>query len=355
MSNINSGMFETALKNARNISEDYYNDEKLREEWSDRPEEFNTFLEQVRDLMQANGTIKQIVDVDPLIQKKVEADHLAGKIGAVDGTDAIAQTELTSRMVYAVAVISATSQTLHQPTISETASHHTIPPINGIGNNLLSFIEKADQYGQDSSWTRTFREHCEREEALRILDHEDCNLALVDGPLYTQNLLTQPVARAGILKAMLDRPQALIGFIKEIRSAKLIHFAGMALRRGEYWVITEWRQLLAHRFKKEKENQSGIQKWLLKHTAPKHQWVRCVYRKNDKAFAFECHPDLVNTGIAIINSPISCSDAINHELPFLLESIDRIVIAQTSARAKSKNLISDSPNYPNLASEREFR
>ena len=351
MPNIDEGVFAQALRNSRDISEDYYNDSKLRDEWSDKPDAFHGFLAGVRGLLEANGGIRRIAEIDPVLQKSIEAQHQAGRIGAVDGTDAIAQTELTSRMVYAAAVISTTAKTLHDPKISETASHHAAPPL-GKNENLLAFIEKVDKYGQDTSWTRTFREHLERTEAVRLIDEDICDMVLVDGPLYTQNLLTQSTARVGILTKMLARSASLIGFIKDMRTAKMLHFAGMALRPGEYWVLTEWRQLLEHRFNKGHDH---TVKWLIGQTLPEQQWIRCVYRKNEKAFAFECHPKLIDTGIALINSSITCSDAINHELPFLLESVDRIVRAQTSARAKSKNLISDSPNFPNLTSEREFR
>src|SRR4029077_1452781 len=242
----------------------------------------------------------------------------------------------------------ATTRTLHNPRIVMTASHRAMPPINGIGADLLAFIDSVNKYAADTSWTRTLREPEELAEAMRLIEDGICELVLIDGPLYTQNLLTQAVARDGILRQMLGHPSSLIGFIKEIHSAKLIHFAGMALRPGEYWVVEEWRLLLEDRFR---TGQQGLRTWI----AAQPEWVRCVYRKNDRAFAFECHPSMVATGIALISSPVTCCDTINHELPFLLESVDRIVRAQTCAKAKSMNLISDSPNFCNLTSERTFR
>lgn len=342
------GVFAQALRDVKDISADYYDDDKLRHEWSDKPGDFSTILDRIRKLMEANGGIGKIAAVDPSLQTNIEALHRNGRIGAVDGTDAISPTEVTSRTVYAAAVISATTQTLHDPCIRMTASHHALPQINGIGSDLLSFIERLDKYAIDLSWVKTFREHLERVEAVRLIVEGKCDLVLVDGPLYTQNLLTQLVARDGILKDMLAQPLALIGFIKDMRTAKLLHLAGMALRPGEYWVVEEWRQILEHRFG---HGQESTKKWL----GQQRKWVRCVFRKNDKAFAFECDPALIETGVALVNSPVTCCDTINHELPFLLESVDRIVRAQTNASAKSMNLISDSPNFPNLTSERSFR
>jgi hypothetical protein len=105
--------------------------------------------------------------------------------------------------------------------------------------------------------------------------------------------------------------------------------------------------LLANRFARERDRQEWIKN--------AEDWVRTIYRKNAKAYAFECHPDLVEIGIALIASPIACAAVINHEIPFLLHSADRIVQARVAAAAKSENLISTLPYYANLANERWFR
>jgi hypothetical protein len=351
MSTNGDGVFAQALRDSRDISEDYYDDEKLRQQWSDSPEEFSSILDNVRELMETNGGIKKIAAVAPALQAKIETMHRDGRIGAVDGTDAIAPTEVTSRTVYAAAVISATMQTLHDPRIRMTASDNKMPSqISNTGGSasLLEFIEKLERYATDLSWVRTFREHQERAEALRLLVKNLCDIVLIDGPLYTQNLLSQPDVRESLLKEMLAHPSAVIGFIKNMQTAKLLHLAGMALRPGEYWTVEKWRQLLEHRFNTSLQSTKD---WLGKQP----DWIRCVYRKNDKAFAFECHPSLVETGIALVNSPVTCCENVNHELPFLLEAVDRIVRAQTNANAKSINLIASSPNFANLTSERSFR
>jgi hypothetical protein len=190
-----------------------------------------------------SGGIKKIAAVAPTLQAKIETMHRDGRIGAVDGTDAISATEVTSRTVYAAAVISATTQTLHDPRIRMTASHHAVPPTSNTGTDLLEFIEKLEGYTTDLSWVRTFREYQERTEALRLIVEDLCNIVLIDGPLYTQNLLSQQIACDSILKEMLAHPFALIGFIKELRTAKLLHLAGMALQPGEYWIVEKWRHL----------------------------------------------------------------------------------------------------------------
>jgi hypothetical protein len=342
------GIFEDVLKNSRSISDIYYNDNALQTELSDNPIAFNDLLQATRERMQVDGGIHRISKIATATVDEIELAHTAGHIAAVDGTNAIAPTESMSKTVYATAVISTTSQTLHDPRISLTESHRQIPRL-AKDEDFFKFIQRLDDWvDQDYSWVRTFREYCERKEAMRLIDEQDTQLVLVDGPLYTQNLLTQLTARRGILDEMQNHSGRLIGFIKNLHSSKIMHLAGMALQPDEYWTVSNWRNVLLSRFKNDKTKTQWI-------NSARSDWVRTIYRKTAKAFAFECHPSLVNTGVALIMSPVACATIINHEIPFLLHCADRIIQARVDAVAKSKNLISASPYYANLANERVFR
>lgn len=342
------GIFETVLSNSRNISDRYYNDLALQGQLADDPTAFNDLLQATRQRMQANGGINKISDLNPTVIDQIEQAHHAGRIAAVDGTDAISVTEVMAKTVYAAGVISTTARTLHDPRITMTESHRRIPHL-AKDEDFFSFIERLDAWvDHDHSWVRTFREYCEREEALRLINEDNMLLVLIDGPLYTQNLLTQSAARSSILNEMQKHSDRLIGFIKSLHSSKIMHLAGMALQPDEYWTVSSWRDLLAKRFHDDKEKRQWI-------NAARSDWVRTIYRKNAKAFAFECHPDLVAMGVALIASPMGCAAVINHEIPFLLHCADRIVQARVAAAAKSENLISSLPYYANLANERMFR
>jgi hypothetical protein len=342
------GIFETVLSNSRNISDRYYNDLALQGELSDDPTAFNDLLLGTRQRMQANGGIRQISAVASGVIDQIEKAHNAGRIAAVDGTDAISPTEVMSKTVYAAGVLSTTAQTLHDPRISMTESHRKIPHL-AKDEDFFAFIERLDAWvDQDHSWVRTFREYCERKEALRLINEDDMSLVLVDGPLYTQNLLTQSAARQGLLDEMQRHSDRLIGFIKSLHSSKIMHLAGMALWSDEYWTVDNWRNVLVGRFANDPEKRQWIEK-------ARSNWVRTIYRKNAKAFAFECHPDLIDIGVALVASPVACAAIVNHEIPFLLHCADRIVQARLAAAAKSENLISASPYYANLANERTFR
>jgi hypothetical protein len=343
------GLFEEVLSNSRDISDIYYNDLALQRQLSDDPATFEDLLDHVRKQMQDNGGIKRISAIAAAELDQVERAHRDGRIAAVDGTDAISPTEATSKTVYAAGVISTTALTLHDPRIDMTESHRRIPNLVK-EDDFFDFIERLDAWvDHDYSWVRTFGEHCERKEALRLITEDDCLLVLVDGPLYTQNLLTQSTVRTGgILDEMQQHSERLIGFIKDMHSSKVMHLAGMALQPDEYWTLDNWRNVLINRFAKDAEKKQWISK-------ASSDWVRTIYRKNGKAFAFECHPSLIGTGVALIGSPVTCAAIINHEIPFLLHCADRIVQARVSAAAKSENLISSSPYYANLANERSFR
>lgn len=335
-------IFESVLANSKDISGKYYNDFALLDELSDNPVSFKNLLDGTRERMNTNGGIGKISAIAPEAIERIDEAHNAGRIAAVDGTDAISPTEVCSKTVYAAGVISTTALTLHDPRIRMTESHRQIPAIAD-DDDFFDFVDRLESW-VDQSWIRTFREYCERIEALRLITDEDMSLVLIDGPLYTQNLLTQPKGRHGVLDDMQRYPDRLIGFIKNLHESKVMFLAGMALQPDEYWTVKNWRDLLAKRF----ENREWTSKM-------RSDWVRTIYRKNAKAYAFECHPDLVETGLALIHSPIACSTIVNHEIPFLLHCADRIVQARLAAGAKRENLISASPYYPNLANERTFR
>jgi hypothetical protein len=343
------GIFKDVLENCQDISDIYYNDRALQRRLSDDSTTFDGLLQKTREQMQEAGAIKRISEIDSKIIQELETQYAAGCIAAVDGTDAISPTESTSKTIYAAGVISVTAKTLNSPRITMTESHRQIPQIDD-NEDFFKFVERLDRWvDHDQSWVRTFREHCERTEAMRLISDDAAALVLIDGPLYTQNLLTQITAQRSILDEMQNFPDRLIGFIKNMSSSKIMQLAGMALQRDEYWTIDRWREVLANtRFKSDRQKQDWI-------NSTRSDWVRTIYKKNKKAYAFECHPDLIDAGIGLVASSVTCAAVVNHEIPFLLHCADRIIQARVNAVAKGDNLISSSPFYVDLANERLFR
>ena len=343
-------VFRQVLADEQDITDQYYDDRKLQQTASDKLPDQAAFLQQIRDLMQKEGGVHQIAkDVHPLLLKATEDAHLAGRIGAVDATDAIAPIDVTTRTVYACAVMTATATTLHDPRITMALSHRKLPPVPANRTTLLQAVEKIDKVAQDKSWMKALREYKVRVEALRAIRDLKLEVVLVDGPLYTQTLLAHEVARDQVFTPMQAHHQRLIGFIKDMSDVRILHYAGLALQPGEYWTVKTWRKLLDAKF--EGARWGNVNDWLKLQT----DWVRTVYRKQGRAFCFECHPDLVPLGLALIHSDITCAGTLNFEIPFLLETVDKRIRAMVDARAKAENLISESPNYHQLTSEGTWR
>jgi len=343
-------VFRQVLADEQDITDQYYDDRKLQQTASDKLPDQANFLAQIRKLMQDNGGIGQIAKAaTPAIVRLIDKAHLIGNIGAVDATDAISAIDVTTRTVYACAVMTATATTLHDPRITMAMSHRQLPPVPSNQTTLLQAVEKIDKVAQDKSWTKALREYKVRVEALRAIKDLKLELVLVDGPLYTQTLLAHEIARQQVFTPMQANYTKLIGFIKDLSDVRLLHYAGLAMQPGEYWTVRTWRKLLDAKF--EGARWGNVNDWLKDQT----DWVRTVYRKNGRAFAFECHPDLVPIGLALIHSDITCAGSLNFEIPFLLETVDKRIRAMVDARAKAENLISDSPNYHQLTSEGTWR
>ena len=80
--------------------------------------------------------------------------------------------------------------------------------------------------------------------------HHD-HIALIDGPILTQNLLSQDAAHS-LLEAIASSHQA-IGFIKELSANPLLVAVGSALQPGEAFILQHWTNLLQERFRHGQE------------------------------------------------------------------------------------------------------
>jgi hypothetical protein len=82
--------------------------------------------------------------------------------------------------------------------------------------------------------------------------------------------------------------------------------------------------------------------------------VRCIYKLKQKAFEFECDPAMVMHGLALLK--VDPSYSLNHEIPFLLELVDKHVRAKTDATHISRDLIASLGQHAiSFENEREYR
>ena len=277
------------------------------------------FVAGVRRLIETEGGGASTIN--SLASRSVaEAEGLyrGNLIAAVDGTDAVSSLRFVSDTIYAAGVILVTPQTQHRPKahVARTRAKHLTPAEN-IGASWTQAIKDWEEYlrgarQQEHSWINTFREYEEREVAYEWLVENDSHVALLDGPILTQNMLTQDRARELLLEVV--NSGRAIGFIKNLSANPLLSAIGYALHPGEVFVMSQWANVLAERFGERQEN---ISQWI---TSNAGDVVRAVYKVNRKAFGVECMADRIPLALAILE--YDNAGPMDHDIPMLLQIAD---------------------------------
>ena len=282
--------------------------------------------------------------------------YRSNRIAAVDGTDAVSSLRFASDTIYAAGVILVTPQTQHRPRAHVTRTHAThLTPTENIGVTWMQAIKEWHEYlrearQQEHSWINTFREYEEREVAYKWLQEDDQHFVLLDGPILTQNMLTQDRAR-DLLRDLVASGRA-VGFIKNLSANPLLSAIGYALRRGEVFVMHQWSTILSERFG---ERQQNISQWIIDHAG---EVVRAIYKANRKAFGIECVAQQIPLALAILEH--DNTGALDHDIPMLLQIADNHVRAAfNGARARDEVVArfsaNDSDRFLALTNERSLR
>ena len=282
--------------------------------------------------------------------------YLNNSIAAVDGTDAISSLQFASDTIYAAGIILVTPQTQHRPRAHVTRTHAThLTPAENIGVPWMQAIREWHDYLrearlQEHSWINTFREYEEREIAYSWLQESEEHFVLIDGPILTQNMLTQDAAR-DLLQAIVESSQA-IGFIKNLTANPLLSAIGYALRQGEVFVLSQWSTVLSERFG---ERQQQISQWILDHAG---EVVRAIYKVNHKAFGIECVAEQIPLALAILKH--DNGGTLNHDIPMLLQIADKHVRTRFNGSRSRDEVIArfssdDSERFVALTNERSLR
>jgi hypothetical protein len=239
-----------------------------------------------------------------------------GKVGAVDGTTALAKIDFMNTTQYACAVGWLTSRSRGNPhiIITETSSAY-IDPIRiqtADDAELASICDELDEARNSESWPTTFREYEERRIAIDLCEAE---VVFIDGPIFTQNLVTQRLGR-DLLGRLIASPKIYIGVIKNLsRSWALCRWSASALETGQGYVLCPVGQPI-----KERSPLAAGQQELLAWLERANEFVRVVYRPAQKAFAFECRKS--DLGLACALLQLDASPTLQHEMPLLMETID---------------------------------
>ena len=349
--------FVHALEGRRDITDSYEVLGDIPEIIGLSSQREDEFVVQIRSIIenQPNG-IRAIEELaSPFLSNATSLYH-SNQIAAVDGTDAVSALRFASDTIYAAGVVLVTPQTQHRPRahVARTQASHLTPSANPSMTWQQALKEWAEYLRgareHEHSWINTFREYEEREMAYEWLQENENHIVLIDGPILTQNMLTQDAARELLSKIVTN--QRAIGFIKNLSANPLLSAIGYALRPGETFVMREWSNILSDRFG---ERQQAISRWIEENA---NEVVRAVYKVNRKAFAIECLADQLPLAFAIL--AYDNTGSLDHDIPMLLQIADNHVRTKfNGARARDEVIARFSANDPNrflsLIDERTLR
>ena len=351
------GYFADALAGRQDITDTYLALGDIPDLVGISTQNEDQFVASIRGLIDAEAggtdTIKAVAT--PSLTDAAQLYH-SNLIAAVDGTDAVSSLRFASDTIYAAGVVLVTPQTQHRPRahVARTRATHLTPGQN-LGSTWMQAIKDWEKYlrgarQQEHSWINTFREYEEREIAYEWLQEDDRHIVLIDGPILTQNMLTQDRAR-DLLHDIVDNGRA-IGFIKNLSANPLLSAIGYALGPSEVFVMRQWATILSERFG---PRQQSISQWVASNAT---DTIRAVYKVNRKAYGIECIADRLPLALAILE--YDNDGAMDHDIPMLLQIADGHVRAAFNGnRARDEVIARFSATDPNrflaLTNERSLR
>jgi hypothetical protein len=350
------GIFDSALENQRPVEETFFLDFSADETIAQNLQQSDEAVQRrIRQIMEdANSETRFLFDFPTYgndFDEEVAADLREGAIAAIDSTDVLPVTDLMNTSFYAVGVGCITSRKRHSPEVvlTTTNTRYARPDeIAGNDENLFTLCDELDNIRQTKgSWATTFREYQEREVAISC----EPETVLLDGPVFTQNLITQHLGR-DLYDQMMQTGKRFIGVIKDLGSSWAISkWTAMSLERGEGFVLCPIQEQYAIRF----EGNRNINNWVGRLPG---QYVRVVYRPAEKAFAFECALADLPYAVSLLRQ--DASPTVNHEIPLLLETVDSHLRGSNNSQAIKHSFISEIQrnNYRmgvDITNERNYR
>ena len=254
---------------------------------------------------------------------------------AIDGTPATPHLRYSSIQLFAVAVMGMSYATLDTPetTLARTKTEFLEKNENLTDwDALVQWMTDQDVAETNQSWPTTFREYVEREYAIK--KHKA--FTLLDGPVLTQNLITQARGRA-LLTDLARQPFQTCGVIKSIKSSTNAHrILAQALLPGEALLVESSHDLVSRRNIHAK-NEAWVGVFFEGLRASGSDIWRGVYRPTTRAFGFECDLKHVDTTIAMLWHERDISH-LGHEIPFLLNQVDAHLRATYNAGSFKRHL-----------------
>lgn len=333
------GVFDRALLKARETDELFFLDFRRNGIATRLDSSDLKFRQKIREVMESSGGLFCFSSYGTAEDDRVRDLLDSGRVAAIDSTDKLPQTTLMNSTVYAAGVSVLTSQKRSKPEIYLTATDSRF--VDGDvfdsyeGDDLEALIaQHGDQMDRDreqSSWSATFREYKERELAL---DRCDADIIIIDGPLVTQNLMTQIEGRK-IIDRLLKDDHVFVGIIKDLSGSwALSRWTSLCLKPDEFFIVCPLFDQYARRF----ENADKVLQWVSQsRETTGNDFIRCVYQPKGKSFGFECSRQHLETVVSLLRQ--NASPALNHETPLLLELVDAHLRAGNNSGAIQELLI----------------
>lgn len=261
---------------------------------------------------------------------------------AVDGTPAMPHMHYGTAQVFAGAVMGISYDTLERPLtlLTNTVTKEVDNAAALVSfQDVIAWAKSLDLDGMNQSWPTTFLEYVEREYAMI----QGRPFTLIDGPICTQNLLTQELGRALLLKFFTTLP-LVCGVVKSLQASTMIHrLFARALHPGEALLIEPSKELVERRSGSQ-DDRGHVRhfRWLQQFfDGMESQGIdlwRGVYRPGAKAFGFECNRHDLDAVIAMLWQERDIHH-LGHEIPFLLNQVDAHLRSTYNARSYKNHLI----------------
>ncbi|MBK4728922.1 hypothetical protein JJD41_03320 [Oxynema sp. CENA135] len=352
------GVFGSALANQKLVDETFFLDFSSDQTIAQNLHQSDEVVQgKIRQLMRNAKTETQFLfdfkTYGSELDSEVAQDLIEGEIAAIDSSDMLPITDLMNTSFYAVGVGCITSQNRSTPEIvlTSTNTRYATPEeivVTNDNSDLFQLCDELDRTRQTKgSWATTFREYQEREVAIACQQ----NTVLLDGPIFTQNLITQRQGQE-LYSRMMQTEKRFIGVIKDLGSSWAIcKWTAMSLEREEGFVLCPIQQQYQIRFGEIR----SINDWLQQLPG---KYVRVVYRPAEKAFAFECALHDLPYAVSLLRQ--DASPTVNHEIPLLLETVDSHLRGSNNSQAIKQSFITEIQrnNYRmgvDITNERDYR
>jgi hypothetical protein len=280
---------------------------------------------------------------------EIRAAYQNGNVVAIDGTPLVPVQRFLTAQVYACAIGALTYKerlALKAQVVKTQADPKLFIDIEA----TTQFIDETDKITSTQSWPTAFMEYQER----RTGYEHAARYVLIDGPLITQNLLTQEEGRKLYARMLGASRKCYVGVTKDLRFADVEErFEAAALQTGELFIRNTEFNVLRPRL--EKDYGGAVKRFAEDYLGNVY---RGIFKPGRKAFGFQCHRDDLPAVISLlILDPHSQP---GHEIPFLLEMVDAKIRGRyrpfETVRAIEAALASnDIDEFYDEAEERRFR